>query len=195
MKRIFDLTSALFGLIILSPVFILIALLIKRDSRGPVFFKHTRVGKDGVEFAEYKFRSMVDGAAKMGAGIEIVKDDPRITRFGAFLRKWSIDELPQLINILKGEMSLVGPRPPVPHQVARYSEFEKKRLTVKPGLTGWAQVNGRNLISWKERIKLDVWYIENRSFLLDLKIVWMTVGTVLSRKGLRGADGAVRDYE
>jgi exopolysaccharide biosynthesis polyprenyl glycosylphosphotransferase len=193
-KRSFDFFAASCGLIALSPVFCIAALLIKIDSEGPVFFKHRRVGKDGEGFISYKFRTMVEDAIHKGLKIEVAKDDTRITAVGAFLRQWSLDEIPQLINILKGEMSLVGPRPALLHQVAKYSEFEKKRLTVKPGITGWAQINGRNLLSWKERIKLDVWYIENWSLWLDLKILLTTPRIVLSKEGLYGKDGVARDY-
>ncbi|MFH1309607.1 MAG: sugar transferase, partial [Candidatus Omnitrophota bacterium] len=166
-KNIVDFSLAVISLVLLSPLFCIIALLVKFDSAGPVFFTFTRVGKCGRKFTAYKFRSMVQNASKMGAGIEIVKDDTRITKVGKFLRGWSLDELPQLFNVIKGEMSWVGPRPALSHQVEKYSEFEKKRLLVKPGITGWAQINGRNLISWTERIKLDVWYIENWSLFLD----------------------------
>lgn len=195
MKRAFDALAALIGLVILSPVFIAAAVMIKIDSKGPVLFKYTRVGMGGRRFTAYKFRSMVENAANMGLGIEIVKNDPRITAVGKFLRDWSMDELPQLINVLRGEMSLVGPRPALPHQVEKYSEFEKRRLEVRPGITGWAQVNGRNLISWKERIKLDVWYVDNWSLWLDLKIMLMTPKLVFLKEGLYGHEGMVKDYE
>lgn len=194
-KRLIDFFGALIGVIILSPLFLIVAILVKLDSKGPVFFKYKKVGKDGREFISYKFRSMVEDAINKGLGIEIAENDSRITRVGAFLRRWSLDELPQLINILKGEMSLVGSRPALPHQLAKYTEFEKKRLKMKPGITGWAQVNGRNLLSWTERIKLDVWYIENWSLWLDFKILLMTPKVVLSRQGLYGKGGIVRDYE
>lgn len=194
-KRLIDFLGALIGAIILSPFFLIVAILVKLDSKGPVFFRYERIGKDGREFISYKFRSMFKDAINKGLGIEIAENDSRITRVGAFLRRWSLDELPQLINVLKGEMSLVGPRPALPHQVEKYSEFEKKRLKMKPGITGWAQVNGRNLLSWKERIKLDIWYIENWSLWLDFKILLMTPKIVLSRQGLYGKGGIARDYE
>ncbi|MFH1395274.1 MAG: exopolysaccharide biosynthesis polyprenyl glycosylphosphotransferase [Candidatus Omnitrophota bacterium] len=194
-KSIVDFSLAAIMLVLLSPLFCVIALLVKLDSKGPVFFTFTRVGKSGKKFSAYKFRSMVQNAAKIGAGIEIVKNDPRITKIGKFLRAWSLDELPQLLNVIKGEMSWVGPRPALPHQVEKYSEFEKNRFLVKPGITGWAQINGRNLISWPERIKLDVWYIENWSLFLDIKILFMTPKVVLSKEGLYGKEGAVKDYE
>ena len=194
-KRIIDIVGSLLGLIVFFPFLLIITILIKLDSQGPGFFKYKRVGKDGEEFISYKLRSMVENATEIGLGIEIVRDDPRITLVGAFLRRWSLDEIPQLINVLKGEMSLVGPRPALPHQLEKYSEFEKKRLEMKPGITGWAQVNGRNLLSWKERIKLDVWYIQNWSLWLDFKILLMTPKIVLSRQGLYGKGGIARDYE
>lgn len=194
-KRIIDIVGSLLGLIVFFPFLLIITILIKFDSQGPGFFKYKRVGKDGEEFISYKLRSMVENATEIGLGIEIVRDDPRITLVGAFLRRWSLDEIPQLINALKGEMSLIGPRPALPHQVAKYTEFEKKRLKMKPGITGWAQVNGRNLLSWKERIKLDIWYIENWSLWLDFKILLMTPRVVLSRQGLYGEGGIARDYE
>jgi len=195
LKNVIDITAAAVILVLFCPFFLIIAILIKLDSKGPVFFTFTRVGKGGKDFTAYKFRSMVQGASNMGAGIAIVKDDSRITRAGKFLRAWSLDELPQIINVLKGDMSLVGPRPALRHQVEKYSEFEKKRLLVRPGITGWAQVNGRNLISWRERIKLDIWYIENWSLWLDAKILVRTPPVVLSRKGLYGEGGVVKDYE
>jgi len=194
-KRIIDIVGSLLGLIVFFPFLLIITILIKLDSQGPGFFKYKRVGKDGEEFISYKLRSMVENTTEIGLGIEIVRDDPRITLVGAFLRRWSLDEIPQLINALKGEMSLIGPRPALPHQVAKYTEFEKKRLEMKPGITGWAQVNGRNLLSWKERIKLDVWYIQNWSLWLDFKILLMTPKIVLSRQGLYGKGGIARDYE
>jgi undecaprenyl phosphate N,N'-diacetylbacillosamine 1-phosphate transferase len=153
------------------------------------------MGKGGKIFKAYKFRTMIENAMDIGLGVETAKDDFRVTPVGRLLRNWSLDELPQLINVLKGEMSLIGPRPALPHQIKKYSEFEKKRLAVKPGITGWAQVNGRNLISWKERIKLDLWYVENQSLWLDFKILLMTPKVLLSREGLYGKEGVVKDYE
>jgi lipopolysaccharide/colanic/teichoic acid biosynthesis glycosyltransferase len=183
------------GLVVLLPVFTIIGILIKLDSKGPVFFIQKRAGKDGKIFQTYKLRTMVDNAEKVGLGYEIAKDDNRITRVGKHLR-WGIDELPQLINVFRGEMSLVGPRPALPHQVERYSKKEKRRLEIKPGITGWALINGRNKLSWPERIKLDIWYINHWSIWLDLKILLKTIWVVIfSREGVYGKDGVTRDYE
>ena len=194
-KRIIDIVSSVVALSIFPPFFLVIAILIKSSSRGPVFFRYKRVGKDGRFFISYKFRSMVEDAVNVGLGIEVSYDDNRITPVGKLSRRWSLDEIPQLINVLKGEMSLVGPRPALPHQAEKYSEFEMGRLRMKPGITGWAQINGRNLLSWKERIELDVWYVENWSLWLDFKILLMTPKVVLSTKGLYGKGGVVKDYE
>ena len=182
-------------MIVLLPIFAIIGILIKLDSKGPVFFIQERAGKDVKIFRAYKLRTMVDNAEKIGLGYEIEKNDSRITRVGKHLR-WGIDELPQLINVFKGEMSLVGPRPTLPYQVEKYSEREKRRLEVKPGITGWALVNGRNILSWPERIKLDIWYIDNWSLWLDLKILFKTIWVVIfKREGIYGEDGVTRDYE
>jgi len=182
------------ALIVLIPIFAVIGIFIKLDSKGTVFFDQERAGKDGKVFRAYKLRTMVDNAEKFGLGYEIEKNDSRITRVGKYLR-WGIDELPQLINVFKGEMSLVGPRPALPHQIKKYSEREKRRLEVKPGITGWALVNGRNILSWPERIKLDIWYIDHWSIWLDLKILLKTVWVVIfKREGIYGKDGITRDY-
>ena len=194
-KRIIDIVSSAVVLSIFLPFFLVIAILIKLGSKGPVFFRYKRAGKDGRLFVSYKFRSMIEDAVSIGLGIETGKDDPRVTGIGAFLRRWSLDEIPQLINVLKGEMSFVGPRPALPHQVEKYSKFELGRLEMKPGITGWAQINGRNLLSWKDRIKLDVWYVENWSLWLDFKILLMTPKVILSGQGIYGKGGIVRDYE
>lgn len=194
-KRVLDVIVSLSMLIALFPFFVLIALAIKLQSTGSVFFKSERVGINGRKFILFKFRSMINGAINIGLGVETSKDDFRIIRIGRFLRHWSLDELPQLINILRGEMSLVGPRPALPHQVEKYSGFERKRLEMKPGVTGWAQVNGRNLLSWKERIQLDVWYVQNWHLWLDFKILFMTIKVILTSEGLYGKEGMVKDYE
>jgi lipopolysaccharide/colanic/teichoic acid biosynthesis glycosyltransferase len=188
-KRIIDFLVALVSLIILSLLFLIVTILIKLDSRGSIFFKHERVGRDGKLFYPFKFRTMREGAIKDGLGYNVAEDDERITKIGKFLRKWGVDELPQLINVLKGEMSLVGPRPTFSYQVEKYNDFQRKRLLVKPGITGWALVHGRNLLSWEERIKYDVWYVENWSLLLDLKILFKTIKIVLLGKGIYGKGG------
>jgi len=194
LKRIIDVVISGIGLIILFPIFIIIGILIKLDSKGSVLFTQERVGKDGKIFRAYKLRTMVDNAEKLGLGYEIAKDDDRITRVGKHLR-WGIDELPQLINVFKGEMSLVGPRPALPHQVEKYSERERRRLEVKPGITGWALVNGRNRLSWPERIKLDIWYIDHWSMWLALKVLFKNIWVVIfTREGIYGKDGINWDY-
>ena len=195
LKRIIDVVASGIGLIILLPIFAVIGILIKLDSKGPVFFVQKRAGKDGKIFKAYKLRTMVDNAEKIGLGYEIAKDDSRITRVGNHLR-WGIDELHQLINVFRGEMSLVGPRPALPHQVEKYSEQERRRLGVRPGITGWALINGRTILSWPERIKLDIWYIDHWSLCLDLKILIKTICVVVfTREGIYGKDGVTRDYE
>ncbi len=195
LKRLLDIVASFLSLVLLSPFFLVIALAIRRDSLGPVFFLQERVSKDGKPFVCWKFRTMIVGATNQGLGLNVAKRDPRITRVGNILRNWGVDELPQLFNILKGEMSLVGPRPTFQYQVNQYEEYERKRLLVKPGLTGWALVNGRNSLSWTERIKLDVWYVEHWSLWLDLKILFKTVWVVLvTREGLYGKGGVNDDF-
>jgi lipopolysaccharide/colanic/teichoic acid biosynthesis glycosyltransferase len=180
------------ALVVLLPIFAVIGIFIKIDSKGPVFFVQERAGKDGKVFRAYKLRTMVDNAEKLGKGLR--KNDPRITRVGKCLR-WGIDELPQLINVFKGDMSLVGPRPTLPHQVEKYSKQERRRLEMKPGITGWALINGRNKLSWPEKIELDIWYIDHWSIWLDLKILFKTVWVVIfTREGIYGKDGVNWDY-
>jgi lipopolysaccharide/colanic/teichoic acid biosynthesis glycosyltransferase len=194
LKRIIDVVISGIGLIILFPIFVVIGILIKLNSKGPVFFIQERVGKDGKIFKAYKLRTMVDNAENIGLGYEVAKDDSRITQVGKYLR-WGIDELPQLINVFKGDMSIVGPRPALPHQVEKYFKQERRRLEVKPGITGWALINGRNKLSWPERIKLDIWYIDHWSIWLDLKILFKTIWVVIfKREGIYGKDGVTRDY-
>ncbi|MGC8576106.1 MAG: sugar transferase [Caldisericum sp.] len=183
-KEIFDKVVSFFALIILLPLFLFVAILIKLDSKGPVFFLQERVGKDGKIFRVFKFRTMTTDAPEKTKGKYIDKDNPYVTRVGKILRRTGIDELPQLINVLKGEMSLVGPRPTLPYQVAKYNDFQKKRLLMKPGITSWALIHGRNKLTWDERIKYDVWYVENWSFWLDLKILFKTVWVVATGEGL-----------
>jgi undecaprenyl phosphate N,N'-diacetylbacillosamine 1-phosphate transferase len=189
-KRAIDLVASTVGIVLLVPLLIIIALAIKVDNPGPVFFRQERVGKDSRFFKIFKFRTMVVGAEKKGAGICVNENDERITRVGYFLRKNSLDELPQLFNVFKGEMSLVGPRPTLPYQVEKYDREQLRRLLVKPGITGWAQVKGRNAISWPERIEYDIWYIDNWSFWLDLKIIFLTMLVVLKKKDLYRSDGS-----
>ena len=191
-KRCFDLIITTFGIIIISPLLLIIALAVKLSSRGPIIFQQVRSGLDCKPFTAYKFRTMVEGAERMGLGYEVAKNDSRITKVGKLLRYASLDELPQLFNILKGEMSLIGPRPTIPSEVAKFTERQKMRQQAKPGMSGWAQVNGRNLLSWDEKIDLDIWYIENWSFLLDLKILWKTIFVLLKRDELYGKDGISR---
>jgi exopolysaccharide biosynthesis polyprenyl glycosylphosphotransferase len=173
-KRLLDVAGALVALVVTSPLLALAALAIKLDDRGPVLYRQQRVGRDGEEFELLKLRTMIVDAHRHGAGWAVDRGDPRITRVGGVLRRLSIDELPQLWNVVRGEMSLVGPRPTLAYQVERYTPRQRRRLEVTPGLTGWAQVNGRASLPWDERIELDVWYVEHRSFWLDLKILART---------------------
>ena len=190
LKRVIDILLSLIGLVLLAVPFAIIALVIKLDSKGSVFFRQERVGKDGRSFKVWKFRTMVVGAVRKGLGYNVAKDDSRITRVGALLRNWGLDELPQLINVLVGNMSLVGPRPTLRYQVEHYDDFQRRRLQVKPGITSLAVVSGRNALSWKERIELDVWYVEHWSLWLDIKILFRTLWTVLvTHEGLYGEDG------
>jgi lipopolysaccharide/colanic/teichoic acid biosynthesis glycosyltransferase len=188
MPRALDLVLASLALLVLSPLLALAALLIKLESRGAVFYRQRRVGRGGRPFELWKLRTMVRGAETMGAGIYIVPGDSRITRVGLRLRRLSLDELPNLINVLRGEMAIVGPRPTVQQQVDRYTERQLRRLEVKPGITGWAQVNGRTSLPWPERIELDVWYVEHRSLALDLRILFKTVRMLASGHGLYSED-------
>jgi undecaprenyl phosphate N,N'-diacetylbacillosamine 1-phosphate transferase len=193
LKRIIDIICGVIGLIITSPLWLYVVIKIKAEDRGPVFFIQERVGKDGKLFRMYKFRSMVVGAEKKGLGVFVSTDDERITKIGKFIRKTSIDELPQLINVLKGEMSIVGPRPTLEYQVERYNKEQKRRLLVKPGITGWAQVNGRNNMTWPEKIKLDLWYVDHWSVGLDLKIIGRTIWSVFKREGIYSDEGVIVD--
>ncbi len=189
-KRFFDIVISLIMLIGMSPIFLGIAIAIKLDDGGPIFYRQERVGRDGGLFYIYKFRTMVVDAEKIGSGFIITEDDPRITRTGRILRYTSLDELPQLINILKGEMSFVGPRPTLRYQVEKYNDRQRQRLSVKPGVTGWAQVNGRNVISWPERIEFDLWYVDNWSLFLDVKIFLKTFVVILKKQDLYRQDGS-----
>lgn len=192
-KRALDIVLSIIGLLLLSPLFVLIAIAIKmEDSRGTILFRQTRIGMNGKPFAMYKFRSMVRGAETMLDGLlhqnEIsgamfkMKRDPRVTKVGRWIRKASIDEFPQFINVLRGEMSLVGPRPPLPREVKEYTPYQMNRLSVMPGCTGLWQISGRNELSFEQMVELDLKYIATRSFLLDLKIMWQTVVMLLLSK-------------
>lgn len=186
-KRLFDVIIASFGLLILAPVILIIAWQIKRKLSSPVLFQQTRPGKDGAPFRMVKFRTMLDAHDKNGNPLP---DEERMTTFGSFLRSTSLDELPELWNVLKGDMSLVGPRPLLMEYLPLYSKEQYRRHEVRPGVTGWAQVNGRNAISWEDKFRLDVWYVDNRSFWLDVKILLLTVKKVLIRDGI-SAEGEV----
>jgi lipopolysaccharide/colanic/teichoic acid biosynthesis glycosyltransferase/glycosyltransferase involved in cell wall biosynthesis len=195
LKRVIDIVLSSLSLTVLCIPFMVIAALIKIDSRGPVFFLQERTGKNGRVFSVFKFRTMIVGAVNHGLGFNIAKDDPRITRIGNLLRNWGIDELPQLINVLKGEMSIIGPRPALCYQTERYDAFQRQRLLFKPGIGSLAVVCGRNLLSWKERIKLDVAYINNWSLWWDIKIIFQTFWAVLvTRKGIYGSEGKNDDF-
>jgi lipopolysaccharide/colanic/teichoic acid biosynthesis glycosyltransferase len=164
---------------VVSPLLAGIAIAIKLESRGPVFFRQERVGRHGRPFRILKFRTLADDVPARAPGDYLIAaSDARITRVGAFLRRWSLDELPQLWNVLRGDMSIVGPRPTLHYQVEQYDDFQRRRLEVLPGVTGWAQIAGRNALSWPERIKLDVWYVDHRSLALDLRILLATVPTL-----------------
>ncbi len=183
-QRALDIALALAGSIITAPIVALLALAIRLETPGHPLYRQTRVGKDGAPFDIYKLRTMVRGAEFTGAGLAIQEGDDRITRVGELLRRYSLDELPNLWNVLRGEMSIVGPRPTIPVQVQQYTERQRGRLKVKPGITGWAQVNGRASLPWSERIALDLWYVEHRSLALDLRILARTVKMVFSGEGL-----------
>ena len=186
-KYILDRIAALVLVVLLLPLLLLIYIAVKIDSKGHGIFIQERVGLGGKTFKIYKFRTMKVNAANMGSGIIIDgENDPRITRVGKILRRLSLDELPQLINIIKGEMSFIGPRPTLKYQVDKYSEHQMRRLSVKPGITGWAQVNGRNSIPWSKRIEYDIWYVNNYSLLLDLKILLKTLRVLFKDDNIYG---------
>ena len=184
MPRSLDILLAAALLALASPLLALAALAIKLESRGPVFYRQRRVGRAGRPFELWKLRTMVPGAEAMGAGIYIEPGDTRITRVGRLLRRFSLDELPNLVNVLRGELALVGPRPTVQSQVDRYTERQRRRLEARPGITGWAQVNGRTSLPWPERIELDVWYVEHRSLRLDIEILARTARMLATGHGL-----------
>lgn len=187
MKRLFDFIVALSAFVMLLPIIVIVAILIRTKLGSPILFTQNRPGLHGKVFKMMKFRSMLDAKDKHG---NLLPDNERMTKFGAFLRSTSLDELPGLFNVLKGDMSLVGPRPLLVQYLPLYNSEQAKRHNVRPGITGWAQVNGRNAIGWDEKFKLDVWYVENQSFLLDMKILLLTVKKVFIREGI-SADGHV----
>src|SRR3954470_646406 len=193
-KRALDLALGGLALALAAPGLALAALLIRLESPGHPIYRQRRVGRDGRPFEVYKLRTMVTGAERMGAGLAVDEGDDRITRVGAFLRRTSLDELPNLVNVLRGEMSIVGPRPTVQVQVDRYTERQRGRLALRPGITGWAQVQGRASLPWPERIELDLWYIEHQSLVVDLRVLWLTARMVFTGHGLyRGEAGGWRD--
>ena len=184
-----DLVLASIALMLLSPVLIVISIIVRLSSHGPAFFRQKRLGMNASVFTIFKFRTMVVHQASSLAEKVVHSTDPRITPFGRFLRDFHLDELPQLFNVVKGEMSIVGPRPLTPDFYSYYSEKDKQRLRLRPGITGWQQVNGGAQHNWKERIDMDVWYVENANIWLDLKVIWRTIGVALTREGVYGADG------
>jgi len=192
LNRALDAVIAGAGLVLTSPILAAAALTIKLEDGGPILYRQARVGKDGEDFDLLKLRTMVVGAEQLGAGYAVDRGDPRITRTGRFLRRTSIDELPQLWNVLRGDMSVIGPRPTLRYQVEQYDSRQLRRLEVKPGLTGWAQVNGRAALAWPERIELDVWYVEHRSRRVDLDILLRTP-LALFRGTYKGATGGWKE--
>lgn len=180
-KRFFDFFSSLLGLLLLSPLLLIVAICLYFANDGKPFFFQKRPGKNGVMFKIIKFKTMNDKKDPSG---NLLSDAQRLTKIGAFVRKTSLDEIPQLINVLKGEMSLIGPRPLLPEYLNLYNDFQRRRNEVRPGISGWAQVNGRNTISWEQKFKYDVWYVDHQSFLLDLKILLMTVKKVFVSEGI-----------
>lgn len=186
LKRLMDLIISLCLIILSSPLWLVIVLLVKVTSPGEIIFKQGRLGQLGKTFLIFKFRTMVSGAEKMGSGMYLEENDSRITPLGKWLRKTSLDELPQLFNVLKGDMSIVGPRPAPLHHLNKYNERQRERLKMKPGITGWAQIKGRNEIFWPERIEYDLWYLRHQSFILDIFIMVYTFMLIFSRKGIQG---------
>ncbi len=181
LKSLSDFLTALVVLLILSPIFLIVTIWLYFANDGKPFFYQARPGKDGKNFKIIKYKTMTDGKDALG---ELLPDSERLTPIGNFVRKTSLDELPQLLNVLKGDMSLVGPRPLLPEYLPLYNEVQNKRHLVRPGITGWAQVNGRNAIGWQQKFEYDVWYVDNLSFLLDLKILWLTVKKVVVKEGI-----------
>ncbi len=193
-RRAFDVVVAGAALVACAPILLVAIVAIRLETPGHPIYRQRRIGKDGRPFDLLKLRTMVAGAEAIGSGLAVNEGDPRITRVGALLRRLSLDELPNLVNVLRGDMAIVGPRPTIPVQVEQYTERQRGRLAVKPGITGWAQVNGRTALPWDERIELDLWYIEHRSWRLDLEILLRTVRLVLTGSGLyKGSTGGWRD--
>jgi lipopolysaccharide/colanic/teichoic acid biosynthesis glycosyltransferase len=193
-RRAFDIVVASAAFVFFLPVLLVAMLAIRLESPGSPIYRQRRVGLNGEEFDVLKLRTMVTGAEHIGAGMAIDEGDTRITRVGGFLRRTSLDEIPNLINVIRGDMAVIGPRPTIPVQVAQYTERQRGRLAVKPGITGWAQVNGRAALPWTERIELDLWYIGHRSWRLDLQIMVRTARMVLSGHGLyKGGTGGWKD--
>jgi lipopolysaccharide/colanic/teichoic acid biosynthesis glycosyltransferase len=184
MPRAFDILVAIVALVLLSPVLLVAAIAIGLSGRGPVLYRQRRVGRDGREFEMLKLRTMVQGSDPVGVGTVVTRDDPRVTSAGRLLRRTSLDEIPNLVNVLRGEMAIVGPRPTIPAQVADYTPRQHRRHEIRPGITGWAQVRGRAGIPWEERIELDVWYVDHRSPWLDLRILARTVWLLVTGHGL-----------
>lgn len=188
MRRTIDIVVSAAALILAGPLLAIAMIAIRLESKGPAIYRQRRIGKDGAPFDMLKLRTMVDGAEHIGAGLAVSENDTRITRVGALLRRASLDELPNLVNVLRGEMSLIGPRPTIPVQVQQYTPRQRRRLEVKPGITGYAQVNGRASLPWNERIELDLHYIQHRSVRLDLEIALRTLRLVLAGEGLYKGD-------
>ena len=188
LRRAFDIAVAGAALSITSPILAIAIVAIRLETPGHPIYRQRRIGKDGVPFDVLKLRTMVAGAESLGSGLAVNEGDPRITRVGAILRRFSVDELPNLVNVLRGDMAIIGPRPTLPVQVEQYTERQRGRLALRPGITGWAQVNGRTALPWHERIELDLWYIEHRSLRLDLQILLRTAGIVLGGDGIYKGD-------
>jgi lipopolysaccharide/colanic/teichoic acid biosynthesis glycosyltransferase len=194
-RRTLDILGSAIALVVTAPLLAAAMIAIRLESPGPVVYRQRRAGLDGRPFDVLKLRTMVDGAEHIGAGLAIDAGDARVTRVGALLRRTSLDELPNLLNVLRGEMSLIGPRPTLPVQVAQYTPRQRGRLRVRPGITGWAQVNGRASLPWSERIELDLYYVEHRSLALDLRILWRTPALVLGGSGLYKGEGGGWEHE
>ena len=188
MTRLIDLVVASLALLVSSPLLLVAMIAIRIESPGSPIYRQRRIGRHGEPFEMLKLRTMVSGAEHQGAGLAVNYGDPRITRVGHVLRRFSLDELPNLVNVLRGEMSIVGPRPTIQAQVDQYTPLQRRRLEVKPGITGWAQINGRASLPWHERIELDIWYVDHRTLRLDLAILWKTVRLLVSGEGLYKGD-------